>query len=99
MKTLAWRVVFASLVMSPLLIGAEPRAEAKGPMRVAVFAIGSGTGSDQGSATQTAMADAQGKLVCVGSLENVQTHGTGCVQTGDSSYVCTAVSNATCILG
>jgi len=72
-------------------------AEAK-PLRVPVTAFGSGSDTDQGAAQSAAASNAQGMLVCTGSLENVQTSSTGCVLV-EGLYNCTAVAHATCVIG
>jgi hypothetical protein len=62
-------------------------------------AVGSGTGADQGSATDAAKSNAEGMLVCAGTLEGVHSNSTGCVQSGDTAYVCSAIAMATCVIG
>ena len=72
-------------------------AEAK-PLRVPVTNIASGTNTDQNIASESAKGSAEAGLICAGTLEGVRTNLTGCIQAGDS-YVCTAVSAATCVIG
>jgi len=92
LRKLSTSVLVAGLAALPAL-----RADAK-PMRVPVTSIGSGTDVDKSAAMSAAKDNAESMLVCAGTVEGLKTTSTGCTQTG-SSYVCAAVSSATCVLG
>lgn len=76
-------------------------AEAK-PRKIPVSAIGSGTEAAKSSAEEYAKNNAELGLVCIGTLENIKTRVTACNKIGEgehAKYFCTAIANATCVIG
>lgn len=73
------------------------------PFIQAVSAFGTGTDADQNTARNYAKEDAEGKLFCAGTLQNIRTVISGCVDSGSNdsghNWVCMANATAQCVIG
>jgi hypothetical protein len=73
------------------------------PYIQSITAFGSGSDSDQSTARSYAKENAESSLVCMGTLQNVRSVVTGCVDAGSNdsghSWTCMASATAQCVIG
>ncbi len=89
------------VVLAALAVAAVFSVEAR-PFIQQISAVGTGTDPDQGSARNYAKENAESSLFCAGSLQNVRSVVSGCINSGSNdspSWICTASARAECVIG
>lgn len=93
------KLAAAAVILGSILFVAGV-AQARQPVKLGAFGMGTGTDEDRETARSLAKDDAESKIICTGRLENLRVT-VNCSKLGDgesATWMCMANATATCII-